>query len=187
MYLKRWYNKHRHPRHATDNISKEIFILLSKPMKRIFLRCIIVGVLILPILSFAQTPTNNFEIIPQSTDQTTVDKAVEAVSKSPGNVWNTYNTKAAELKNVGDQLASGIMTWDTLLNYVVYLVRFLSQIGIFIGVMMIIYAGYLYATSIFNPGNMSKGKSAITNAIIGVLVIAFSYAIMKLLTSAFLE
>ncbi|MEI7557810.1 MAG: hypothetical protein WCJ45_03075 [bacterium] len=52
---------------------------MSKPMKRIFLRCMIVGVLMLPILSFAQTPTNNFEIIPQSTDQTTVDKAVEAV------------------------------------------------------------------------------------------------------------
>ena len=88
---------------------------------------------------------------------------------------------------VGDQLASGIMTWDTLLDYVVYLVRFLSQIGIVIGVVMIIYAGYLYATSVFSAGNMTKGKSAITNAIIGVLVIAFSYAIMKLLTSAFLS
>jgi hypothetical protein len=92
------------------------------------------------------------------------------------------------MKNkVGDQIASGIMTRDTLLDYVVYLVKFLSQIGIVIGVLMIIYAGYLYASSAFSPSNMSKGKSAITNAIIGVLVIAFSYAIMKLLTSAFLS
>jgi hypothetical protein len=52
---------------------------------------------------------------------------------------------------------------------------------------MIIYAGYLYASSIFESWNMAKGKTAITNAIIGVLVIAFSYAIMKLLTSAFLS
>ena len=79
------------------------------------------------------------------------------------------------------------MTWDTILDYIVYLVRFLSQVGIVIGVIMIIYAGYLYATSIFSPSNMTKGKSAITNAIIGVLVVAFSYAIMKLLTSAFLS
>lgn len=79
------------------------------------------------------------------------------------------------------------MTRDTLLDYVVYLVRFLSQIGIVIGVVMIIYAGYLYASSIFDASNMSKGKAALTNAIIGVLVIAFSYAIMKLLTSAFLS
>jgi hypothetical protein len=34
---------------------------------------------------------------------------------------------------------------------------------------------------------MAKGKTAITDAITGVLVIAFSYAIMKLLTSAFLS
>jgi hypothetical protein len=88
---------------------------------------------------------------------------------------------------IGNQMASGIMTRDTLLDYVVYLVRFLSQIGIVIGVVMIIYAGYLYATSVFNPSGISKGKSAITNAIIGVLVVAFSYAIMKLLTSAFLS
>ena len=92
------------------------------------------------------------------------------------------------MKNsVGDQIASGIMTRDTLLDYIVYLVRFLSQIGILIGVIMIIYAGYLYASSIFNQSNMSKGKTALTNAIIGVLVVVFSYAIMKLLTSAFLS
>ena len=89
--------------------------------------------------------------------------------------------------NVGDQIASGIMTRNTLLDYIVYIVRFLSQIGLVIGVIMIIYAGYLYASSVFSASNMSKGKSAITNAIIGVLVIAFSYAIMKILTSAFLS
>ncbi len=33
---------------------------------------------------------------------------------------------------VENQLASGIMTRDTLLDYIVYLVRFLSQIGIVI-------------------------------------------------------
>ena len=41
------------------------------------------------------------------------------------------------------------MNWDTLLNYVVYLMRFLNQIGILIGAIMILYAGYLYATSVF--------------------------------------
>jgi len=48
---------------------------------------------------------------------------------------------------------------------------------------MIIYAGYLYATQIFGSSD-TGAKKAITNAIIGILVIAFSYAIMKLLTSA---
>jgi len=140
-----------------------------------------------PIHSFAQTP-NDFEIIPKASSGGGVDAAVNAVGSSWWNVRDTYNAQAIAMSGkVGDQIASGIMTRDTLLDYVVYLVRFLSQIGIFIGVMMIIYAGYLYASSVFSQSNMSKGKSAITNAIIGVLVIAFSYAIMKLLTSAFLS
>jgi hypothetical protein len=142
--------------------------------------------ILLPVL--AQNTTNDFEIIPKATDQNAVNKAVETVGKDWGNVRDNYNQEAEKMNgNVGDQIASGIMTRDTLLDYVVYLVRFLSQIGIVIGVVMIIYAGYLYASSVFSPSNMSKGKSALTNAIIGVLVIAFSYAIMKLLTSAFLS
>jgi hypothetical protein len=52
---------------------------------------------------------------------------------------------------------------------------------------MVIYAGYIYASSVFSWGNASKGNEAIQNAITGILVIAFSYAIMKLLTSAFIS
>ncbi|HMS90805.1 MAG TPA: hypothetical protein PKC87_01165 [Candidatus Absconditabacterales bacterium] len=156
-------------------------------MKKTFLMSILFGLLILPTLSFAQTQ-NDFEIIPKATSGGGVSTAVEAVGKTGGSVRDTYNQEAKAMEGkVGDQIASGIMTRDTLLDYIVYLVRFLSQIGIVIGVLMIIYAGYLYASSIFSSSNMSKGKSAITNAIIGVLVIAFSYAIMKLLTSAFLS
>lgn len=141
----------------------------------------------LPIHTFAQT-SNDFEIIPKASNQNTVTQAVNTVGEKGGSVRDAYNAQAKKLSwSVGDQIASGIMTRDTLLDYIVYLVRFLSQIGIVIWVLMIIYAGYLYASSAFSPSNMSKGKSAITNAIIGVLVIAFSYAIMKLLTSAFLS
>lgn len=137
--------------------------------------------------TLAQT-SNDFEIIPKASSGGKVEAAVEAVGEKWWSVRDTYDKKATEMKNnVGDQIASGIMTRNTLLDYIVYIVRFLSQIGLVIGVIMIIYAGYLYASSVFSASNMSKGKSAITNAIIGVLVIAFSYAIMKILTSAFLS
>lgn len=130
--------------------------------------------------------SNDFEIIPKADGN--VENIVKTVGASWGKVRENYNKQAqATSGKIGNQIASGVMTRDTLLDYVVYLVRFLSQIGIFIGVVMIIYAGYLYATSIFSSSNMTQGKSAITNAIIGVLVITFSYAIMKLLTSAFLS
>lgn len=157
-------------------------------MKKFLLSAILFWCLLFPIYSFAQETPNDFEIIPQASSGDKAGDAVKAVGQTGGSVRDAYNKQAARLSgNLGDQMASGIMTWDTLLDYIVYLVKFLSQIGIFIGVMMIIYAGYLYASSIFNASNMSKGKSAISNAIIGVLVIAFSYAIMKLLTSAFLS
>ena len=156
--------------------------------KKILIGSVAIGIMLcslLPVFA-AENATNDFEIIPKA-KTTNVSEAVSGVGAEWGNVWENYTEKAEELDTVGDQIASGIMTRDTLLDYIVYLVRFLSQIGIVIGVVMIIYAWYLYASSIFSPSNMSKGKSAIINAIIGVLVIAFSYAIMKLLTSAFLS
>jgi hypothetical protein len=156
-------------------------------MKKFLSVTILLGICILPTIAFAQV-ANDFEIIPEASSGGEVTQAVEAVWAEWWNVRNTYNEQASGMKdNVGNQIASGIMTRDTLLDYIVYLVRFLSQIGIVIGVIMIIYAGYLYASSIFSPWNMTKGKSAIVNAIIGVLVIVFSYAIMKLLTSAFIS
>ena len=92
------------------------------------------------------------------------------------------NTLSLEQK-----MATGIMDWTTILDYVVYLIRFLSQIGLVIGAVMIIYAGYIYASSILtDSGSGSKGKDAVKNAILGVVIIVFSYAIMKLFTSLFL-
>ncbi len=158
---------------------------MKKNIFWLFFTFILGTTILLP--TYAQSQSNDFEIIPKATSQQTVTNAVNDVGSEGGNVRDNYNTQAKKLNNVGDQMASGIMTRDTLLDYVVYLIKFLSQLGILIWVLMIIYAGYLYASSIFDASNMSKGKSAITNAVIWVLVVAFSYAIMKLLTSAFLS
>jgi hypothetical protein len=54
---------------------------------------------------------------------------------------------------LGEKLATGIMDRTTLLDYIVYLIRFLGQIGLVIGALMIIYAGYLYSASIFFSGD----------------------------------
>lgn len=78
------------------------------------------------------------------------------------------------------------MTWDTVLDYVTYLIRFLGQIGLLIGALMIVYAGYLYASSVFADTDPGAGKQAIRYAVIGVLVISFAYGIMRILTNAFI-
>lgn len=132
--------------------------------------------------TFAQ----NLEIIPQATDPQQVVTDVESVAVW-GHVWEKYNTVVAEKRNLSDQLSSGIMDWTTILDYFARFIKYLSQLGIFIGSCFVIYAGYVYATAIFqNNGKVSDGNTAIKNAILGVIVITFSYAIMKGVMAAFL-
>jgi membrane protein DedA with SNARE-associated domain len=63
--------------------------------------------------------------------------------------------------------------------------RFLNQLGLLIWGIMILYAGYQYAWSVFT-WKSTDGKNTIKNAIIWILVIIFSYAIWKWLESMFL-
>lgn len=158
-------------------------------MKRKYLALFTVSILFVGY-GLAQNTSNNFFIIPEETDETRVIEAVRDVSNGWWTVWDRYNNQADALSDsVGDQFASWIMTWDTLIRYVVYLVRFLSQIALVIGAVMIIYAGYIYATGIFTSSwdGASEGNKAIRYAIEWIVVVASAYAIMRILTSAFLS
>lgn len=136
----------------------------------------------IPTISFADA--DSLSIIPDGNEETITD-AIKAIWSEWGSVIDNYNTEVAKL-SCEDQIASGIRDRWTILCYAVNLVSFLSQVGIFIGAMMIIYAGYIYATAVFNGGNASAGKTAVTRAILGVVVIVFSYAIVRIVTRAFL-
>jgi hypothetical protein len=78
------------------------------------------------------------------------------------------------------------MDWNTILTYFARFVNYLSQLGIFVWACFIVYAWYVYATAVFGSWKVEKGKTAITNAILGVIIITFSYAIMKAVMAAFL-
>lgn len=130
----------------------------------------------------------NLQIIPEA--KTGVETTVESIWVW-WHVWDEYNKKANDLQEKWDlwaQMASGVFTWDTLLDYLAYLIKFLSEVGIFVWACFIVYAWYLYATSIFSSDSWatSKWNTAIKNAIIWIIVITFSYAIMKAITAAFL-
>lgn len=140
---------------------------------------------ILSDFTFAQ---ENFEIIDKANNPSAVVEDVGTVWSEWWKVWENYDKIAQECTSedcLWDELASGIMTWNTLLRYAVKLVRRLSQAWLLIGAIMIVYAWYLYATEVF-AWKSGEWNKAIKNAIIWVLVISFSYAIMKLITSAFL-
>lgn len=78
------------------------------------------------------------------------------------------------------------MNRDTIFLFLAQIVRVLSNMALVIGSAMIIYAGYLYISSVYTGDNAAKANEAIKRAIIGIIVVIFSYAIIRILVSAFL-
>lgn len=72
------------------------------------------------------------------------------------------------------------------MDYAAYLVKFVANIALVVGSLMVIYAGYLYVTSMYMGDASGKADGAIKWAAIGIAVIIFSYAVMRILISAFL-
>lgn len=142
---------------------------------------------ILFVCSFGISLAQDITIIPET--QQDVWNIVNSVGVG-WEVWDKYNEQADKLQSSEDlwaQMASGIFTWETILDYLVYVIKFLSQAGLFVGACFIIYAGYIYGSSALTGKDPSAGKTAIKNAIVGVLVVTFSYAIMKIVTAAFIN
>ena len=128
------------------------------------------------------------EILPKAeSDLWAIHQSI--INGSGKHVRDIYNEKAngelAGADKVDEQLATWIMTRDTILDYAVLLLRFLSQVGLMIGGIMIVFTGYTYIMNVLSSEETPKPE-LITRAITGILVIIFSYAIMRILTRAFL-
>ncbi|HRX63871.1 MAG TPA: hypothetical protein P5060_02070 [Candidatus Absconditabacterales bacterium] len=161
-------------------------------MKKLIFSLMLMLLLMINSISIAEDV--DFEIIPENTNQS-IGNIVENVSEG-GEVWDRYKdtaygketTNAAGVRtrvgsdlSLGDQFASGIMTWDTILDYAVYLVKFLGQIALLIGGLMIIYYGYKKATEHF------KFNGTLGKVVFGILVISFAYVIVKMIWSMFVS
>ena len=160
-------------------------------IKKIVFWLLISFILSIPTFASLANTRNDLHIIPETQESTEeLDKKVKDIAKNPGKVLEIYNNKADELAQKGDlgsAFTTGIFNRDLILLYIAYLVQFLSQLGMLIWGIMVVYAGYLYAGSIFGFSNIPQTKTAIKNAITGILVISFSYAILKILTSMFIS
>lgn len=163
-------------------------------MKKFLLLAIVFTLSSLSLITNATQHTSNYlHIIPETeTDNDYDDKAasiVELVWDDDGrSVNDRYNEQAKDILDDWDiwlAFETGVMNWDILLSYVAYVIRFINQLWILIWSIMILYAGYQYATSIF-WWNVSNWKNAIKNAIIWIIVIVFSYAIWAWLEAMFL-
>lgn len=148
----------------------------------------------------AQTtlPKDSFYIIPEaegwkSSPTEYVKNVMDCTKWASGYVpiRDCYNQELQKIKagwgNVlWYQLATGIISRDGILFYIAYLIRFLSQLGMVVGAIMIIYTGYLYSLSAITGTNQWNLSSTITNIIIWLLLITASYGILKLITTMFL-
>lgn len=161
---------------------------ITKKILTYFIICLF-SITCFPILTLAWNDGNDlqvewFEIMPKLTDEEVgeVEQAIKDIWNTGNKVWDTYNQKASELKT-SQQIASWIMNRDTIMNYLVFIVQFLSQLWLVVWVWFIMYGWYRYIISVFEWWRTDKAKPAITNAIIWVIVVIFSFAIMRILTS----
>lgn len=110
-----------------------------------------------------------------------IDQKIDEIWKAVS--WKVMETyyQASTWLTTSQQVASWIMNWDTIMNYLVFIVQFLSQLWLVVWAVFIMYAWYKYTVSLFNW--WKTPSSTVKNAIIWILIVIFSYAIMKILTS----
>jgi len=168
-----------------------IFISSTSKMKKLLIWCFKIFMLLFFVFLFLPTVTNAessdldvewFEIMPKLEPEQ-VKKVNDAISGVASEWWKVrehYNKEADGLET-SEQLASWIMNRNTIMNYIVFVVRFLGQLWLLVWAGFIMFAWYKYMISVFNW--WKTPSSTLKNAIIGVLIVIFSYAIMKILTS----
>ena len=137
-----------------------------------------------PLWGFAQDDA--FVLIPESEDY---GSAVKKVWENSGRqkFWKVYNEEAEKMNDdLWWQIGSGIMNWDTIFSLLKRVVIFVSNSALVVGAAMIIYAGYLYASHVFTWADASTANSAIKYAVMGIVVVIFSYSILRWVIHAFL-
>ncbi len=96
------------------------------------------------------------------------------------NVWKSYRLAVKDL-SLSERWAAWILTWDDIPLFLTLVIGFLSQLWLVVWVVFIMYAWYKYMVSAFTW--WKTPSSTIKNAIIWVIIVIFSYAIMRILTS----
>ena len=110
------------------------------------------------------------------------EKAIEEIWAEPWNAMNKYRDIADGWNGrLWMQILTWIMNWNTIPNYLVFVVQFLSDLWLVVGVLFIMYAWYKYMISVINGWKVPN--ETVKNAIIWVVIVIFSYAILKTLTS----
>ncbi len=169
-----------------------IFKIYTTKMKKLLITLILIL-----WLTFVTTTANAedpwFEVIPESDNGNlwkivtdiwvwweVWDKYKDEAYWKEDTVWDKRIRRWSDM-SLGDQFASGIMTWDTILDYAVYLVKFIGQLALLVWALWIIYFGYKKATEHL------KFEGKLWKVVVGILVISFAYVIVKVIWSMFIS
>ena len=97
--------------------------------------------------------------------------------------WKVSDNMYIAHKNLTfrERWAAWILEVDDIMNYLVIVIQFLSQLWLVVWTIFIMFAWYKYIVSVFNW--WKAASSTLKNAIIWVIIVIFSYAIMKIFTS----
>ncbi len=143
------------------------------------------AVTIFPLVTSAnddELDVEGFEIMPKLEPEEIeeINTKIKEIWSEGWKVWENYNKNASGM-STSKQIASWIMNRDTIMNYIVFIIKFLSQLWLLVWAWFIMYAWYKYMLTAF--GQWKDANSTLKNAIIWVIIVIFSYAIMKILTS----
>lgn len=125
-----------------------------------------------------------FNILPEleESEVKDVSQKINEIWQTWWAVWDKYNEIASSKDfTASKQIASWIMNRDTIMNYLVFIVQFMSQLWLVVWTLFIMYAWYEYMLSVFKWWKLPT--ETVKNAIIWVIIVIFSYAILKTLTS----
>ena len=123
-----------------------------------------------------------FNIMPEleEAEISKIDEEIKDIWSEWWKVNEKYYQASLDL-STSQQVAWWIMNRDTIMNYLVFIVQFLSQLWLVVWGLFIMYAWYKYVWSVFNWWKVPS--ETVKNAIVWILIVIFSYAIMKILTS----
>lgn len=167
-------------------------------MKKFFVgvvACLIAVSLSVSTVSASAFKTDDpaFELIPKTKTDGRADDAKRLWElwhkkdfwKEYNKYWETYAWQK-EKDGLWKMLASGIVTWDTILILLTRVIKFIANAALVFGSAMFIYAWYLYVASALAWDHTWKANDAIKNAVIWVVIVIFSYAIQKIVVQWFL-
>lgn len=132
----------------------------------------------------AQNSEIDFAIMQELTwgEVAEAEKAIDEIWSEPWHAMDKYRDIADGWNGrLWMQILTWIMNRNTIPNYLVFVVQFLSGLWLVVGVLFIMFAWYKYMISVFNGWRLPN--ETLKNAIIWVIIVIFSYAILKTMTA----